>query len=98
MFIKGYIEFNDKLLSSWVTKWAEIGCGWCWATKRAETGSGLCWTKWAKICKGLGQVVHVNLNLYHESQEIIAESKDMNYEYWTTDMILKMRIKDENNS
>lgn len=54
MFIKGYIEFNDKLLSSWVTK-------------RAETGSGLCWTKWAKICKGLGQVVHVNLNLYHES-------------------------------
>lgn len=67
MFIKGYIEFNDKLLSRWVTKWAEIGCGWCWATKRAETGSGLCWTKWAKICKGLGQVVHVNLNLYHES-------------------------------
>lgn len=40
MFIKGYIEFNDKLLSSWVTKWAEIGCGWCWATKQAETGSG----------------------------------------------------------
>lgn len=62
MFIKGYIEFNDKLLSSWVTKWAEIGCGWCWATKRAETGSGLCWTKWAKICKGLGQVVHVNVS------------------------------------
>lgn len=41
VFIKGYIEFNDKLLLSWVIKWVEIGLG-------------LCWIKWVKICKGLG--------------------------------------------
>lgn len=54
VFIKGYIEFNDKLLLSWVIKWVEIGCGWCWVIKWVEIGLGLCWIKWVKICKGLG--------------------------------------------